>query len=647
MKGLVKVVLAFAGLALVVAGLGGAAGGGKGSGSVIERALSGELQPARIPAQVPNTKVQTTKPAPFFSAGLLASAAEAVAAANGGDRAAAVSDGAAAVPIGQEPRTVGCSKRNSNGNVRVNQDCSFRRQAEEDITFNPADPTNLLAGQNDSRVGFNQCGIDWSTDNGRHWGDLLPPFRSKVNSPEDEEPAGGDHPNRHTIRGGPGTLHSYDAASDPTVAFDSTGRGYFSCVIFDVFDDASGIFVTASPTGAQGAFFFNVSSFSHAWIPVEDNSARAAHDKQFITADTYASSPNKNNVYVTWTVFDFGCGPSGTSFCQSPIYGSMSTNGGVEWSTPEEISGSNASLCILGNFFDPSQGASDCNLDQGSDPIVLPDGDLVVTFNNTNTPTVNTQQLAVHCHPTGKSELGTAQLNCGEPHKVGDGIEFGAPLCDFGRGPEECIPGAFIRTNAFPRIEVNTSKGEIYVTWQDYRHGEWDIQLARSTDGGLTWSETKTVNPDTGLDHYFAAVDIRELRDDSNVAESYYRTERVPGEPGPGEPSKVFEIGDPGVGSSLSDYVLAGGLNLVTPFEFKVLSPVFPAPDGIQAGFNGDYSGLTIPRERDCHPIWSDTRNADPFAPANEVEHDEDIFSDSTRCPNGQGTPGPGTIGQG
>src|SRR5467141_3149418 len=105
--------------------------------------------------------------------------------------------------------TIGCSGRDSNGNKRVNQDCTFRRQAEETITFNPLDANNLLAGQNDSRVGFNQCGIDWSMDNGNHWGDLLPPFRQKLNNPAGQEPIPSD-PNRHTILGDPGTNHTYD-----------------------------------------------------------------------------------------------------------------------------------------------------------------------------------------------------------------------------------------------------------------------------------------------------------------------------------------------------------------------------------------------------------------------------------------------------
>lgn len=41
---------------------------------------------------------------------------------------------------------------------------------------------------------------------------------------------------------------------------------------------------------------------------------------------------------------------------------------------------------------------------------------------------------------------------------------------------------------------------------------------------------------------------------------------------------------------------------------FDVLSPVFAPPDGALAGFNGDYSGLTIPKGVDAHPIWSDKR---------------------------------------
>src|SRR5438552_3619533 len=107
---------------------------------------------------------------------------------------------------------LGCANRGSATNPRMNQDCTLRRQAEEQITVNPADPTNLVGGQNDSRVGFNKCGFDYSLNTGTTWGDGIPPFYQHLS------PIG----------------HTYDAGSDPAVAVDGTGRAWFACVLFDV-----------------------------------------------------------------------------------------------------------------------------------------------------------------------------------------------------------------------------------------------------------------------------------------------------------------------------------------------------------------------------------------------------------------------------
>jgi len=625
---------------------------------IAKQAAKGELKAAVLKTQVQQDgqTITVNRTMPFLSAGTIAAAQGALGVSAGDERAqgadaAGTGQDLPAPDLGMTQGSLGCSNRDSNDNVRVNQDCTFRRQAEETITYNPADPNNLLAGQNDSRVGFNQCGIDWSTDNGKHWGDLLPPFRQKLNNPDAEEPTASD-PNRHTILGGAGTFHTYDADSDPILAMDSQGRGYFGCVAFDIASNASLLWVSQSPLGAHGSFFFNLSSFGRNFIVAEDNNGAVFHDKPFVAADGYATSPNRDNVYATWTVFRFD--PVTGNYQQSPIFGSMSTDHGRHFSTPEEISGVSNTLCFFGNFFNPALNPHACNFDQGSDPTVLPNGDLEVIFNNGNTPAGNPngQQLGVHCRPTGNSTNGTAHLNCAAPAKVGDDIIVGEPQCNFGRGPEECIPGAFIRTNDFPRISLNTQNNHLFATWQDYRNGEYDIQLSQSLDGGLTWHEVGTANPDRGLDHYFAAVE-RALTGDDRVGDSYYRTARVPGENtgGPqctGFPTGVtcFAPGQPGVQASNSDYVLAGGTGAETPYDFKVLSPVFAPPDGAQAGFNGDYSGLTINKGTDAHPIWSDTRNADPYAPANGVVHDEDIFTDNVGLPNGQEEVSAGQIGK-
>jgi hypothetical protein len=632
----------FATMAVAVLSWTGAVSAQEQSHHPLRDAASGKMTAPTITTVGPSGK-SVTKRLPFFSSGALASMHDALRGPQDNKEADIMRAlGGFAANLSLSDETLGCGSRNSASiNVRINQDCTFRRQAEEKIVYNPANPRNLLAGMNDSRVGFNQNSIGFSFDNGEHWGDLLPPFRQKLNDPKSDLPTA-NNSNRNTIFGDPGTGHTYDFCSDPAPAFDSQGRGFYTCVAVDINDTASMIFAAQSPVGAQGAFFLNISGRN--FVVAEDNNPSIQYDKPFSTADTFATSPNRDNVYVTWTLFRFDC-PAG--FCSSTIFGSMSTDHGLTWSTPEEISGSSPTLCFFGNFFDQRRSPNSCDFDQGSDPAAQPNGDLVVIFNNGNTAAnnPNAQQLSVTCHPAGSSTAGTAHLNCGSPSKVGDDILVGEPTCDFGRGPEQCVPGPSIRTNDFPRIAVSPINGHLYAAWQDYRNGELDIQLTTSTNGGATWSQGVTANPDSGLDHYFAAVAVApENGDGDHVGVSYFRSGRVPNE---NTQTAPFAIGQPGVGQEDSDYVLAGGKTLHAPFRFTVVSPVFPPPDGIQAGFNGDYSGLTINMERQAHPIWSDTRNADPFSPLNGVKRDEDVFTDSVRTPFGMAKPSIGQLGQG
>ena len=62
--------------------------------------------------------------------------------------------------------TDGCSNEfsgNGQSNIRVTQDCSLRAQAGEALAINPFDQANMLTAQNDSRLGFDHCGYDWTT----------------------------------------------------------------------------------------------------------------------------------------------------------------------------------------------------------------------------------------------------------------------------------------------------------------------------------------------------------------------------------------------------------------------------------------------------------------------------------------------------
>ncbi len=160
-------------------------------------------------------------------------------------------------------------------NIRVNQDCTLRRQAEEWVGVNPRDFKNVLAGQNDSRVGFNHCGYDWSLDGGRKWGDTgtsPPPFYQELFVE---------------------TLDTADACSDPAGTFDHLGNAYATGVFFDVADFESAIWVAKSNAPFKGRFYHEPRQIAFQEYrtqvmgePANDNNPDIFHDKELMQADS-------------------------------------------------------------------------------------------------------------------------------------------------------------------------------------------------------------------------------------------------------------------------------------------------------------------------------------------------------------------------
>ncbi len=70
------------------------------------------------------------------------------------------------------------------------------------------------------------------------------------------------------------------------------------------------------------------------------------------------------------------------------------------------------------------------------------------------------------------------------------------------------VPGIY-RTNGLPVLAIDNSNGKyagtLYVNWADQRNGynNTDIFIAKSSDGGKTWSPPKKVNTDTTQTHQF------------------------------------------------------------------------------------------------------------------------------------------------
>jgi hypothetical protein len=518
-------------------------------------------------------------------------------------------EGADAASTGSAPGTgtLGCD-RGTEQNIRVNQDCTFRRQAEEQIAVDPNNPNHIIAGQNDSRVGYNKCGFDYSFDGGSHWGDGLPPFYQHTNQGTINNP-----PLTAVL---PGDGHTYDAGSDPAVAFDSRGNAFFSCVTFDVNFAASGLFVTASTGPGAGSAYANIPDRPNApYVVTENNDPAIFNDKEFITADAHAGSPFRDNVYVTWSRFE--CNVQGQ--CVSPIYFSGSTDHAKTWSVPVKISGKNADLCTGGDQVPNVTGTADeCNFDQGSSPVVGPDGTISVVFNNGNTaPGAQNQQLLVQSHDAGVTWSKPSFVGADDIFSTVDGSQF--PTCDLGRGPEECVPLPInARTNDFPQLAIDATGKKLAAVWQDFRNGvssneNYDIVLATSTDGGATWSSRVAFKDKAQMAQFEPAVAINQQS--GAIAVSYY-DRSVNNDATTGKYDYSISLG-----SSIT-----GQLSHHRVTDKSSLSPRF---NPSQAGFLGDYSSVAWSGNT-AMPIWSDGRSIDPNG-----FPDEDIFTARVESDNG------------
>lgn len=477
-------------------------------------------------------------------------------------------------------------------NTRVNQDCSLRRQAEEVIAVNPTNNRNLIAGMNDSRVGFNHCGYAWSFDGGKTWGDQVPPFYQLVN-------LGGT---------------TFDACSDPTATFDSQGNAYIGGVLFMINFADSGFAVAKSNAGIGGSFYhspvpgpFQVYSTVPLGIVALDNDPNIFHDKEFIVADASPGSPKVDNVYATWTRFNADTGEGVGS--NSPIYFSQSSDGGATWSLGVEISGVNAAICT---DFSGSADPGACDQDQGSHLIVGKDGTIYVAFGNGNTPTPGVNQvLFVSCPPSADC---SASSNWTAPVKVGDLID-NHPT---GPSPEGCPPGRQClppngyRVPEFTSISISVDRNNrLYTVWSDFRNGggtctgpaatatppcDNDVFYSFSTDSGATWSTTFKLTPAGNAQWQpWSSVTF----DGDVLWVAYYDRSY-----GDCEMTGCNDITLARVRKPASNLPSVSYTRVTT----ASMPNLTPANNPVQAGFLGDYMWVTVDNKGRPYIVWADTR---------------------------------------
>jgi hypothetical protein len=192
-------------------------------------------------------------------------------------------------------------------------------------------------------------------------------------------------------------------------------------------------------------------------------------DMPRIWADTQARSPHRGNLYIAWIEWQID---------KSIVLFSRSTDAGKSWSPPKRIS-TKAGLP-----------RDDNGAVVGIIGTVAPDGTQYVVWNEGLNVT-----LAVS-HDGGKS--------FGPSRPI---FDVGPPYFGGAAG----IPGVS-RAMGFPQVAIDGKSGTLYVTWSDFRNGDVDVFISRSSDSGRTWTPAMRVNDDTvhsGADQFlqWMAVD--------------------------------------------------------------------------------------------------------------------------------------------
>jgi hypothetical protein len=270
----------------------------------------------------------------------------------------------------------------------------------------------------------------YSTDGGRTWLDSeTPPFSLC---------SGGTEAN----------LGNFDRASDPWLSFAPNGDVYFAALAFDLIVQRGGVLVAKSNDGGR------------SWGPITrvilDTDPLAINDKESISADPLDAS----YAYATWNRLYFA--EDGTIL--APAYFSRTIDGGASWEPAREI-------------FDPGPN----NEAHGNVVHVLPDGTLFVGFNLITDITAPVSQQVALLHSVDKGLTWSAA-----PTIVN---ELGTV------GVVDPLDGHAVRTGAILpvfAVDPRPQQAAVYAVWQDARFSGGladQIAFARSSDGGLSWSE--------------------------------------------------------------------------------------------------------------------------------------------------------------
>ena len=518
----------------------------------------------------------------------------------------------------------GC-RADRGSNVRVNQDCqnltdtdvAGRGQAQNEtaVASDPSDPSSIVASFNDYRRGDSACVTSYSADGGASWRDSAPPMAFT----------------RGEAFGGGVARQYWQAGGDTSLAWDTRGNAYLSCLMF-----MRGTAATANPDLSSGLYVFRSTgsrgaSWSFPARPVAElddiaGSGTAMLDKQYMTVDDHAGSPFRDRVYVTWTSF----APDGTAY----IYGAHSADFGEHFSTPRLVS---ADSPACRETLDTPTPQGRCNANQYSQPFTGRDGALYVVWDNANatdfaSPADNRAQVLLAKSSDGGDTF-SAPVTVADYYELPDCVTYQGTSAGVACVPEQSTTSrSFFRAANYPSGAVDPKDpGEVFVTFGSYLNGRSNERngcVPRGFDqdtlqplydgvkapGACNNDILASVSHDAGATFSGGRADVRSLpsvRPGDPGADQFWQWAAF-------DPTGRFAVSyyDRAYGddetTGFSDISLSGSRDAVRFALARVTTGSMPPPTQFGGGFFGDYSALTADPRR-AHPVWMDTRDAALF----------------------------------
>jgi hypothetical protein len=419
-------------------------------------------------------------------------------------------------------------------NIRLGDDPpalppNMRAQAEPHIARSIADADSLVATFQEGRFttgGAVDCGYSISHDGGLTW------TRALI-------------PNLTTASGGP-----YPRATDPVAGINLSGNMYLNTLVATDPNFNNGAIVVSRSTDGGATF----GSPTVVYQPPNNN---VFPDKNWMAINTFPGTSSAGRIVVTLTLF------SNVSSEGGPIYRAYSTSGGVTWSSIANVNGSDANL-------------------QGSQPVFLPSGNLVIVYWNFGSSGSPGERLEAVISSDGGVTFGSPKL-------IAFATEYNEPS---------------IRTGSFlPSAVSDHANGDLFVVYQTLFSGNPRIAFTKSTNGGNNWSTPIAIsNNPAGSGVFNPAINVSP--DGQTVTAIFYDHRNNPGS------------------TTLVDLYLAQSFDGGATWQPNIrLSSVSTdaslAPLTAQGYMLGDYQGVAEPTNVNVPavPVWIDTRtgNPDPF----------------------------------